>query len=175
MGYQKKPDKIVGELLRNKMSKSKQKINNKINDNKNNDMNKGNIYRNINSNTNNNHTNDNLNTNLNNISHILPNKNNGPNKSILGFDFTNQISGPTLAGSNSYTVPPMKFNNMLDNEKYFIYINKNNKNIILYEPLLIVLKLIPLFFIFFCLFACRKQTNFFNTNIIIFFVFIFID
>ena len=64
LGYQKKPDKIVEELQRNKISKNKQKINNKINDNKNNCMNKGTIYRNINSNTNNNHTNNNLNTNL---------------------------------------------------------------------------------------------------------------
>ena len=133
LGNQKKPDKIVEELLRNKINKNKQKINNKMNDNKNNSMNKGTIYRNINANTNNNHTNiinDNLNINLNNISHILPNKNNnGPNKSIIGFDFTNQISGPTLAGPNSYRAPQKKTNNMLEDEEYFIYINKNNKNI----------------------------------------------
>ena len=132
LGNQKKPDKIVEELLRNKINKNKQKINNKVNENKNNSMNKGTIYRNINANANHNHTNvinDNLNINLNNISHIIPNKNNVSNKNILGFDFTNQISGPTLAGPNSYRAPQKKDNNMLEDEEYFIYINKNNKNI----------------------------------------------
>ena len=134
LGNQKKPDKIVEELLRNKINKNKQKINNKVNENKNNSMNKGTIYRNINANANHNHNhtnviNDNLNINLNNISHIIPNKNNVSNKNILGFDFTNQISGPTLAGPNSYRAPQKKDNNMLEDEEYFIYINKNNKNI----------------------------------------------
>ena len=129
LGNQKKTEKIGEELLRNKINKNKQKISNKINDNKNNSMNKGAIYRNINAHINNtNIINDNLNININNISHILPNKNNGPNKNILGFDFTNQISGPTIAGPNSYRAPQKKTNNILEDEEYFIYINKNNKN-----------------------------------------------
>ena len=130
LGNQKKPEKIMEELLRNKINKNKQKMNSKTSDIKNNSMNKGTIYRNINNaHTNNtNIINDNLNINLNNISHILPNKNNGPNKNIIGFDFPNQISGPTMAGPNSYRAPPKKTNNILEDEEYFIYINKNNKN-----------------------------------------------
>ena len=129
LGNQKKTEKIREELLRNKINKNKQKMNNKLNDNKNNSMNKGAIYRNINAHINNtNIINDNLNININNISHILPNKNNGPNKNILGFDFSNQISGPTVAGPNSYRAPQKKTNNILDDEEYLIYINKNSKN-----------------------------------------------
>ena len=129
LGNQKKPEKISEELLRNKINKNKQKMSNKTNDNKNNSMNKGTIYRNINAHTSNtNIINDNLNININNISHILPNKNNGPNKNILGFDFSKQISGPVIAGPNSYRAPQKKSNNILDDEEYFIYINKNNKN-----------------------------------------------
>ena len=129
LGNQKKPEKISEELLRNKINKNKQKMSNKTNDNKNNSMNKGTIYRNINAHTSNtNIINDNLNININNISHILPNKNNGPNKNMLGFDFSKQISGPVIAGPNSYRAPQKKSNNILDDEEYFIYINKNNKN-----------------------------------------------
>ena len=129
LGNQKKDEKIVEELLRNKINKNKQKMNSKTNDIKNNSMNKGTIYRNINAHTNNtNIINDNLNINLNNISHILPNKNNAPNKNFLGFDFSNQNSGPTMAAPNSYRAPQKKTNNILDDEEYFIYINKNNKN-----------------------------------------------
>ena len=129
LGNQKKPEKIMEELLRNKINKNKQKMNNKANDIKNNSMNKGTIYRNINPPTNNtNIINDNLNININNISHILPNKNNDQNKNIIGLDFTNQISGPAMAGPNSYRAPQKKNNNILEDEEYFIYINKNNKN-----------------------------------------------
>ena len=127
LANQKKPEKIMEDILRNKINKNKQKMNNKINDVKNNSMNKGAIYRNINPPTSNtNIIKDNLNININNISHILPNKNNGPNKNILGFDFNNQISGPTMAGPNSYRAPQKKTNNMLEDEEYYIYINKNN-------------------------------------------------
>ncbi len=127
LGNQKKSEKLIEEMLRNKINKNKQKMNNKINDIKNNSMNKGAIYRNINPPTSNtNIINDNLNININNISHILPNKNNVPNKNILGFDFSNQISGPSLAGPNSYRAPVKKTNNILEDEEYFIYINKNN-------------------------------------------------
>ena len=66
---QKKTDKIMEELLKNKITKNKQKMNDKANDIKNNRM-KGKIYKKINSNTNNNTMND----NLNNMSHILSKK-----------------------------------------------------------------------------------------------------
>ena len=128
LGNQKKPEKIMEEIIRNKISKNKQKMNNKVNDIKNNSMNKGTIYRNSNVPTNN--TNiiyDNI--NINNISHILPNKSNANNKNLLGFEFANQISGPAMAGPNSYRAPQKKNNNILEDEEYFIYINKNNKNI----------------------------------------------
>ena len=128
LGNQKKPEKVMEEMIRNKLSKNKQKMNNKVNDIKNNSMNKGIIYRNSNMPTNN--TNilyDNI--NINNISHILPNKNKAPNTNILGFEFANQISGPSMAGPISYRAPQKKNNNILEDEEYFIYINKNNKNI----------------------------------------------
>ena len=34
-----------------------------------------------------------------------------------------------MAGPNSYRAPQKKNNNILEDEEYFIYINKNNKNI----------------------------------------------
>ena len=122
---QKKTDKIMEELLKNKITKNKQKMNDKANDIKNNRM-KGKIYKKINSNTNNNTMND----NLNNMSHILSKKTNYFNKNILGYEFANQISGPTAAGPNSYRAPQKKStNNILDDEEYIINYNKNNKNI----------------------------------------------
>ena len=103
LGNQKKPEKVMEEMIRNKLSKNKQKMNNKVNDIKNNSMNKGTIYRNSNMPTN--------------------------NTNILGFEFANQISGPSMAGPISYRAPQKKNNNILEDEEYFIYINKNNKNI----------------------------------------------
>ena len=110
--------------------KNKEKINNKLNENKNNSINQGNIYKNINIKqmSNNTNINDNLNVNINNISHILPNKNKYLNQNIIGFDYSNQISGPTLAGPNSYRIPQKRCNSILDEEEFFIYHNKNNKN-----------------------------------------------
>ena len=128
LNNQKKAEKIIEDILKNKIIKNKEKINSKIYENKNNSINQGTIYKNIKHNNNTN-INDNLNLNINNISHILPNKNKYLNQNIIGFDFNNQISGPTLPGPNSYRVPQKRSNSILDDEEYFIYHNKNNKNI----------------------------------------------
>ena len=129
LSNQKRAEKIMEEILKNKIIKNKEKINNKIYENKNNSINQGTIYKNINQINNNVNINDNLNININNISHILPNKNKYLNQNIIGFEFNNQISGPTLAGPNSYRIPQKRSNSILDDEEYFIYHNKNNKNI----------------------------------------------
>ena len=131
LGNQKRQEKVMEELLRNKVVKYKQKINNKTTEIKNinyNIMNKGTIYKGINSNSNSiNVINDNL--NINNISHILPNKNNISYKNVLGIDFSNnQISGGTIAGPNSYRAPQKKNNDVLEDDGNLIYYNKNNKN-----------------------------------------------
>ena len=128
LNNQKKAEKLIEDILKNKIIKNKEKINSKIYENKNNSINQGTIYKNIKHNNNTN-INDNLNLNINNISHILPNKNKYLNQNIIGFDFNNQISGPTLQGPNSYRVPQKRSNSILDDEEYFIYHNKNNKNI----------------------------------------------
>ena len=133
LNNQKKAEKIIEDILKNKIIKNKDKINNKIYENKNNSINQGTIYKNIKQNNINNNTNinlnDNLNLNINNISHILPNKNKYLNSNVVGFDFNNQISGPTLPGPNSYRLPQKRSNSIVDDEEYFIYHNKNNKNI----------------------------------------------
>ena len=126
---QKRADKFMEEILKNKLIKNKDKINNKIFENKNNSINQGTIYKNIKPINNNTNINDNINININNISHILPNKNKYLNQNIIGFEFSNQISGPTMAGPNSYRIPQKRSNSILDDEEYFIYHNKNNKNI----------------------------------------------
>ena len=126
----KKPsEKIMEEILKNKIIKNKEKINNKIYENKNNSINQGAIYKNIKQISNNTNINDNMNININNLSHILPNKNKYLNQNIIGLEFSNQISGPTLAGPNSYRMTQKRSNSILDDEDYFIYNNKNNKNI----------------------------------------------
>ena len=129
LNNQKKAEKIIEDILKNKIIKNKEKISSKIYENKNNSINQGTIYKNIKHNNNNTNINDNLNLNINNISHILPNKNKYLNQNIIGFDFNNQISGPTLPGPNSYRVPQKRSNSILDDEEYIIYHNKNNKNI----------------------------------------------
>ena len=140
LGNQKKSEKLIEEMLRNKINKNKQKMNNKINDIKNNSMNKGAIYRNINPPTSNtNIINDNLNININNISHILPNKNNVPNKNILGFDFSNQISGPSLAGPNSYRAPVKKTNLL---KKQIIFWKMKNISFILIKIIIKIAKIL---------------------------------
>ena len=130
LSNQKRAEKLMEEILKNKIIKNKDKINKQIYENKNNSINQGTIYKNLNQiNNNNGNINDNLNININNISHILPNKNKYLNQNIMGFDFSNQISGPTLAGPNSYRIPQKRSNSILDDEEYFIYHNKNTKNI----------------------------------------------
>lgn len=137
LNNQKKTEKIMEEILKNKIIKNKDKINNKIYENKNNSVNQGTIYKNIkqmnnNNNNKNNNTNitDNINMNLSNYSHILPNKNQYINQNHGGFDFNNLMPGPTTAdGPNSYRVPQKRSNSILDDEEYFIYYNKNKKNV----------------------------------------------
>ena len=128
LNNQKKAEKIMEEILKNKIIKNKDKINNKIYENKNNSVNQGTIYKNIKQINNHTNINDNLNINISNYSHILPNKNKYINQNIIGFDFNNQVSGPTVAGPNSYRVPQKRSNSILDEEEYFIYYNKNKKN-----------------------------------------------
>ena len=129
LNNQKKAEKIIEDILKNKIIKNKEKTNNKIYENKNNSINQGTTYKNIKQMNNNTNINDNHNLNINNISHILPNKNKYLNQNIMGFEFNNQISGPTIAGPNSYRIPQKRSNSILDDEEYFIYHNKNNKNI----------------------------------------------
>ena len=122
----KTEEKIMEEIFKNKIIKNKEKLTNKIYENKNNSINQGTTYKNIKQNNNNTNINDNLNIN---ISHILPNKTKYLNQNIIGLEFSNQISGPTIAGPNSYRIPQKRSNSILDDEEYFIYNNKNNKNI----------------------------------------------
>ena len=83
LSNQKRAEKLMEEILKNKIIKNKDKINNKIYENKNNSINQGTIYKNLNQTNNNGNINDNLNININNISHILPNKTKYLNQNIM--------------------------------------------------------------------------------------------
>ena len=114
LNNQKRAEKIMEELLKNRISKNSNKITNKLNENKNNSINQGTIYKNVKQISNNTNINENMNMDINDISHILPNKTK-----------YSQMQGSIAIGPNSYRIPQKRGTNFLDDEEYFINYNKN--------------------------------------------------
>jgi len=115
---QKRAEKIMEEILKNRITKNNNKITNKLNENKNNSINQGTIYKNSKQVSNNTNINENMNMDIkDDISHILPNK-----------AKYSQMQGSNVGGPNSYRVPQKRVTNFLDDEEYFINYNKNINN-----------------------------------------------